>query len=1197
MDVPTLEQLIAVRRFPPVAHPRHAREVLAGAGEEALAAWTAGYAVTLPEHRQLLEDLLGALAWGETGMAVLINGLYGTGKSHFLVLLHLLAALPAAWTPFLDAHPEYRRYVLPMQAHRRVVLHFSLDEYSPRHALEDALAREMTRTLAEAGIDVPAAWTTGGSRLDAWSALLAACRDAGYDGIVLLVDELSLFLAGKSPARREADAALLQFLAGWTANTPVWLVGALQRNLADVGALRTHSWRQVEDRFRRYTLSPQEIARVLRDKLLTRTDPAAARALIATRIIPAAEAHHLALSAGDLQQHWPFHPAALDLFMTAANGYLSPHRSAVELLQRLGEAARLARPANRLITAHDLFTLAADDLRGQQRLARCWDVVDLLHGRTEDALAHRAIDLLALLHLAERALPLTQVRALLFDGVDAPDLDTLSATLHALRRRGPHLAVARDADPAREVFSLAIDDETGVLAGLRMQEMRQECTADDPRIVELALRACTDAAWPLAHALEGLKTAVPWCGSERATQVILAPALTRELIVRQYEGLMAGKAEACALLGWPGTATADCWHAASALLDGPPTAAFLYWQPRAPRTGERELWAEYAAWQRAATEALPPATPRDRRVRARCVERADELRAAVAATVCALFREGCWVNARGAEGTPAPDAGLIGCLAGMLAPGFDALYPAFPRCAPGGVPSRTVTQQLLAHFIEPGEIHLDPQALLAEYLDRFLLPLGCAEILGTTARLAPPRGEILAPLLALTAAGPARLTDAIARLGCPPLGLTMEQARLVVFAAVRVGALQPLDGFLQPLDPDETSLARSDALVFLAAPTPASARHRPLLLALAGAWEIAVEPWPVACSQLERRLRAWLKTWTPRMPALCEMLDAWSAATGAAPWAWAASQRALTSLAHAAGLDAPTFNALLDALGTEFSPVPIEALDEAAAWWRTHGDRLRLLRQWAPDAMRAELASVEEALTRGEESFPRLAELGERVDNLHAAYCDAYRRRHDAVFGAVAVATLRAAFELPAFRAVKLLARLPLTQPEPAQRCMLALAQARMTYCPGDFTRLSEEGRCARCGLTLDSPSPLPDAGQVREWAEAALPAYAELLADDPWCADVRHRLPRAPEALATRAATVLNWQPATGLPALLDALDDRLLTWLLRDTPPAGKRRVDALGARLHGHDLTLAEARDTLLDWLDPDRTLGDDALLSFE
>ena len=1197
MDAPTLERLVSFRRFPPVVHPRHARELLSGG--EGIAEWTAGYAITLSEHRQMLEDLLGSLAWHQTGLAALINGLYGTGKSHLLVLLHLLAALPGAWEPFLSAHPTFRRYAEPMKGHRRLILHFSLDEYGPRTSLEEAVGQEVTRALAAAGLALPAGWD-GSSRLDAWAGLLETCQAGGYDGIVLLLDELSLFLAGRSPARREADAAFLQFLAGWTARAPVWLIGALQRNLGDVGALRTHSWRQVEDRFRRYTLSPQEIGGVLREKLIVRTDPAAVRALVAERIAPAAGT---LLPAGELQACWPFHPRALELFMALADGHLSPHRSTVEVLQRLDGPEWLARPGDRLITPLDLFALVADELRSQPKLERCWSVVALLEGRAEltpnAELAREVIHLLALLHLAERTAFVEGLRALLFDGRDAPSVEALSEILHALRRRGAHLAVARDVDPGRETFCLAVDDEVGVLADLRMQEMRQEFTPDDPRVVELAWDACRGVEWPFAPAPEGGRIGVPWNGSERQVLLTTAPALIPEAIARAFEGIAAGKADACVILGWPGAVPGtDVWHAATAAVSGTETGVLHYWQPRPLHPAERELFTEYAAWARAAAESFPPATPREKRVRERCTERAAELREAVAAAMRGLFLDGRWTDGKGEEGTARGET-LAECLAGALAAGFAVRYPHFPALAVGGVPSRAALQQLLLHFVEPGEIHLDPQSLLGEYLDRYAIPLGCAEIAGAEARLVPPRWEVLEPLLALAAERPARVDDAITLLGSPPLGLTAEQARLAVFAAARAGALQPLDAFLQPLDPDAVPIARSDAVAFLAPPATVEARFRPLILELAAGWGIATEPWSTACSQTERRLRGWLRTWAPRVPEMRAALEEWSETFGVQPWGWEVSLRALAALDGLAALPSPSLDALLSAIEESgLRPALPEALWAATSWWQAHRARLRLLPGLPLEgALKQQVDALSRSLAEGESCFPHLDRLAEALDRCWGDYRDAYRRWHDAAFGADTVAALREAFDSPEFRAVKSLSRLPLPLPEPARDGLEALARARANYCPGFFVGLDAEGCCTKCRLPLGTPSPMPDPAAVRQQADQALTAYAGLLHTDPWTATVHPRLPRAPQDIAPRAAALLGWQPEAGAQALLDLLDERLINWLCREDQPAGQRRIDGLSARLHGRDLTLAEARESVTDWLDPEHALGEEEVLRFE
>lgn len=1202
-----LEHLLRIRHFPAVVHPRHARELLAGADAEALAEWTAGYAITVPEHRLLIEDLLASLAWGEHGAAVLINGVYGTGKSHLLVLLHLLSALPEAWPPFLQAHPTFRRYADGVREHRRLVVHFSLDEYGPQRRVEAAIGEEVTRALARAGIAEMAGWATRTPRPETWAELLACLATHGYDGLLLLVDELSLFLAGKSPSRREADAAFLQFLAGWSKHAPLWLIGALQRDLADVGALRTHSWRQVEDRFRRYTLSPQEIGRHLCDKLLQRLDPPVIRQLIAAEIVPAASAHGLSLSAAELQAEWPFHPRAIELLMAVATGYLSPHRSAVEILQQLEQLGWLQRRGERLLTPLDLFGLLAADLRRDENLARVWQVADLLASWADVApdpqLARQALDLLSLLYFAGRTATVAQLREWLFDGAAVPELAALSRAFHHLRRYGAYLAVTRAADAGAEVFRLEIDDEIGALATARMREIRHDFTRGDARVHELALAACTGLAWPLAAALtEPVRLGVPWCAAERRVLLSLCPTITRDAVVRCYEGLLAHQADGQVVLLWPGeTASLEHWHAATALLEGPAAGTLLLWAPRAPHEQDIEMWEEYAAWQRAALEPASSGVPRERSARQRCLERAAELRAAVESSVQRLYREGRWVDGRGAEGVP-PEAASCGeCLSSMLAPGFNELFPLFPTLTAGDLPTRAAMQQLLQHFMLPGEIVLTPQALLGEYIERFALPLGCAMLSddGARARVTPPRWEFLQPLLEMIGERPAASAEAQAALQHPPLGLTAEQAQLTVFAALRTGALRGLDAFLQPLDPDTLS---PNAVSFVATPLLTEARHRPLILALSARWGIATEAWPLACSQVEQRLRGWLKGWLPRLLQMRETLADWSEALQIMPWAWSGSMRQLEVLTQLGAQQQEGFASLLLLLAEESEgQLPeVEPLWDACQWWRAHRARVRQLAELpsAPAAAWQQAATrLREQLALGEGIFPALAEIDEGMTRVWHGYRDDYRRWHERVFGVEVVAALRNVFAQAEFRAVKVLSRLPLPLPAPALRCLDALAQAKVRYCHGAFALFDSEGVCAQCRLPYGSPSPLPDPAQHSQAAVEGVAAYAQLLREHPWVDDTRRRAARAPRELAVRVDAMLAWRQDDGAAALLALLDDRVLAWLTRNGAPAGKRHLRVLQENLAGHDLTLAEARTTMLAWLDPEDALQDESVIAFE
>ncbi len=484
---------------------------------------------------------------------------------------------------------------------------------------------------------------------------------------------------------------------------------------------------------------------------------------------------------------------------------------------------------------------------------------------------------------------------------------------------------------------------------------------------------------------------------------------------------------------------------------------------------------------------------------------------------------------------------------------------------------------------------LTPQALLSEYIERFALPLGLAAMDDAKASVTPPRWEFLQPVMDLVTAQPAKYADALDTLQHPPLGLTPEQAQLTLAAAIRTGALQGLDGFLHPLDPEGFVV---DAVSFVASPSLTDERHRPLVSTLASGWDVPVDAWPLACSQVEQRLRGWVKRWLPRLPVMRDVLDDWSDVLQVLPWAWSECEHQLAVLARLGESGPETFDALLTVIEEESAgqlPV-LEPMWEACMWWRAHRARVILLAGLPPEGeWHRAAAAVCESLQQGASCFPTLAEIDEQMTHVWQGYREAYRRWHDELFGAEVVSALRQVFETAEFRAIKALSRLPLPLPEQAARCLEALAQAKARYCHGAFAQFDTEGVCLQCRLPYGSTSPMPRADIVHGCALEGVAVYARLLQDDPWAQSVRRRAARAPEEIAARVNAVFAWRPDDGAAALLALLDERILGWLSREGPPAGKRHLRLLQDGLAGHDLTLAEARASLLAWLDPEGDLA--------
>lgn len=385
-----------------------------------------GYSLAEAETRAAFEAITRSLARREErGDAFLISGVYGSGKSHLLAALALLAGHPKeAWPALLASYPGYDRISAAFDRPRLVVA-IPLDEYpSASHSLEhivlsrleaelagrhgavvalteqshlldlveryvvpqvgDSLneaasasageswqslrqrdpeqaAEVALRFLADSGF--PLDWRR--SRAEAWGALRRALEAGGVDGALVLLDELGTFLAGKDRQGLNADAAFLQYVAQRTSGERSWLVCVTQRGLEEVGDIDRRTLRQLRDRFRpSFTLSLAELGWVVQHRLAPRRNPAGFRAAMAELHAGLSGGEHdLGFAVDELARSYPLNPLCLDALQRAAEMCLSQTRSAVRLLQ---EAARerqwLERPAAHLITPDLVFDVFRDEM-------------------------------------------------------------------------------------------------------------------------------------------------------------------------------------------------------------------------------------------------------------------------------------------------------------------------------------------------------------------------------------------------------------------------------------------------------------------------------------------------------------------------------------------------------------------------------------------------------------------------------------------------------------------------------------------------------------------------------------------------------------------------------------------------------------------------------------------------------------------
>ncbi|TMS54788.1 DUF6079 family protein [Mycobacterium sp. DBP42] len=236
---------------------------------------------------------------------------------------------------------------------------------------------------------------------DGLQAMTAHAKNLGYDGVVLFLDELVLWLANHL-----RDTAFIQTETSKVAKLVETGIGALpiplvsfvarQRNLKDflgggaVGAEQValdDSFQWWEGRFEKITLAAANLPQIVNKRLLEPTSEvgrdALAAAVARVRANPVAFKYLLTDEAGsaavDFEQVYPFSPALVDA-MVALSSIMQRERTALKIMSELLSRGRDELTVGDVIPVGDLFDVVVlgdaepltDDMKNLFRAARAF---------------------------------------------------------------------------------------------------------------------------------------------------------------------------------------------------------------------------------------------------------------------------------------------------------------------------------------------------------------------------------------------------------------------------------------------------------------------------------------------------------------------------------------------------------------------------------------------------------------------------------------------------------------------------------------------------------------------------------------------------------------------------------------------------------------------------------------------------------
>ncbi len=1186
-----------------------------------------GYIVVEGSNAAAVHGLLTALP---TGGAFLLSGVYGTGKSHLLAVLGLLAEFPDARQRFAKRNPTWAQFLQSFANRRHFVAYISLDEFDPTaFALETIVAKEVAAEAERKGFALPTKTAARGEWLHAvWQTV----QVNGFAGIVILLDELAMFLNAKSGESLNRDASFLQFLAQATHRVPLLLVGALQRGVEDLQRIEPYALTQIRDRFQQtWVLSFAHALPLINQVLLRKRNEAQLRQRIGELQRQSDWAQRF--SAEQIFSCYPFHPLTIRCLERSIGAFFSRTRSIVTFVQ-WSVQQNLDKNWYELITPDLLIDHFEPDMLVHPQLRpfahqvlpyfRRWD--EEHRARNENEKIVKSI--LAFQVGGEEPSAQTLADALMRDA------NEIWSKLERLRAEANFVDAVKRTGSPDDTYRL--DPQITVTDALhrRLNEAMQSLTDDDPRLLRFAWE-CRSEDWTLPPLFELRTMTVSWLRTQRRVAVTVTDLrrITETHLQQIIANLASPHMDECLQLfvAVPIAVDEQRGYFAELLkkiaLEGSSDGgkrfahAVIALLPREPNDAELRRWKENAAvWLLSQDLSLA-----ESELGMRVLERVREMLPArqweTQRLMQRLYGDGSLI------GLETGDLGLaVNKLVGSEFASFDELvriaaeqslpkvFPRFPTIAPRREAS-TQTHNALARLILKGLPAASLDINARRWLELVAMPLGIVAVSERSRepevsplRVTTPSPELTDAALRIVGNG-APYREVEAELTKSEFGLTPELTQLIIASLLRLGWLLAFDRNGEALAPERisTPLVRSIALL---RPTQVLSSDewqtvRPLLAALLD--NVPENLTPETQQQVWMQLREQVHAWKLMAQDTSARLAQWMRELTQSERQW---QRTVETLHLCAELASLTTQPLSAADG----------LRQLTAWAKERNIDPEALRKWRDDfegaanffAASAELLTmwrylnalptkalpkdlsnlrselivklrsgdelVRDVRARGD--VPIVNEFRRFLDDYAAAYLD----HHERVHNSEAFNRLRKLQQGDEVRLIAALSSLP-SAPDEGREALRQLQVALAKQCTETALtlrpQLLRQPTCPRCGLSFGEAMGI-DVDAIEAEVDKALTKLKAWFCD----AQQRQRLARYAEALSRAERTMLErvaalteqsdlseWQTVIAAQGLLQKA---FSPFAVVDAD------LDELCNLLEGRYLTCSEATEVFRQWL---------------
>ena len=788
---------------------------------------TSSFVVT-SEIERVFRALLSDLSSRE-GRGYFIEGNFGSGKSHLLSIINLLFSRQADWQPVAEQLEDEKisQQINELKEQNFLTLTISLVEHSSREYLEQIVLDKLRERLAEEGREF--FWTGGeeqefvshmeeminekyGDQLEqylkskglsreeifnredlselealldhlslpyrfkydrsrAFELLNRYLEESKFQGLVLLIDELSEFLRSKSSGRRfNEDIRFLQFIGEHATHEPYWILATLQEEIEKTGETTPEAFNKIKDRYPvRFYLGEHHIKELISGRLI-RKKPGSAEKISEIYDKYCELFPRTRLSRTAFLELYPVHPPAVDL-LDNLKPLFSQHRGVIDFIhyQLKGDESRdipgmLEESSDSLLTAERIFDHFLARIRESLATNPYYEKVYKFYQQEIDSLLaeedkETGLGLIKLLILAaisplEKKLTVDELAGYLLKPVTELDPEAnyqyIQDQLDQLLRQGAYLNREKT-EEGETLYFIDLEADVNLILERRTEYLVSNFFPQDSRLVSRVGQLVEDSAMPLASLLENTRSRrrVSWQKTERSgfLYFLKLEELSLENISNISEHLNREEDDFALFVGWPLAEEKQRKYLQEVLL--PELARqeidnILFWLPQ--EVGNKEFLQQVLALLMLQEEYQQDRSSQAREIQSRIEERLENNRSEVVKLFRQAFYNGQVITAQGEVMLTPAEEGYLPferLLARIVSRLLEKLYPYHSSIAPYQ-PVLTSHQISLVvdSFFAPGEIEAGELTnQLREAVESYLKPMGLIEERGQKIKLQVDPGQ------------------------------------------------------------------------------------------------------------------------------------------------------------------------------------------------------------------------------------------------------------------------------------------------------------------------------------------------------------------------------------------------------------------------------------------------------------------------